>query len=112
MVRIVIGIILAISGIITQFIEEATLGDTIINILCSLIGIALVVWGILDIKGLIPVSETKTTPASSTSPSSDKPTCKSCRWYKTDVDLPHPVCTYHQFHFEQDFSTCDDYEKG
>jgi len=37
-------------------------------------------------------------------------TCRSCKYYWTDVDLPHPVCRKHEFHFENDFTPCDDYE--
>ncbi len=34
-------------------------------------------------------------------------TCKQCKYYFTDVDLPHPVCTLHEFHFEGDYTPCD-----
>ena len=37
------------------------------------------------------------------------PTCRNCKYYKTDVDLPHPVCTLHQFHFTNDFTPCGDF---
>ena len=37
------------------------------------------------------------------------PTCRNCKYYKTDVDLPNPVCTLHQFHFTNDFTTCEDF---
>lgn len=35
--------------------------------------------------------------------------CRDCKYYMTDVDLPFPVCTLHQFHFENDFTACDDF---
>ena len=38
-------------------------------------------------------------------------TCKQCKYYFTDVDLPHPVCTRHEFHFEGDFTPCEDFTK-
>lgn len=44
------------------------------------------------------------------SQSSSPKTCRSCKYYWTDVDLPHPVCRKHEFHFESDFTPCEDYE--
>ncbi len=38
--------------------------------------------------------------------------CRNCKYYKKDVDLPHPVCTLHRFHFESDFTPCDDYTES
>ena len=38
-------------------------------------------------------------------------TCRKCKYYWTDVDLPHPVCRRHEFHFESDFTPCGDYEE-
>lgn len=35
--------------------------------------------------------------------------CRDCRYYKTDVDLPYPVCTYNEFHFEGDFTPCESF---
>lgn len=40
------------------------------------------------------------------------PTCRDCKYYKKDVDLPHPVCTKHQFHFTDNFTICGDFEQG
>ncbi len=37
-------------------------------------------------------------------------TCKDCKYYWTDVDLPHPVCRLHEFHFESDFTPCEQFE--
>lgn len=36
-------------------------------------------------------------------------TCRDCYYYWSDIDLPHPVCTKHQFHFEHDFEPCNDF---
>ena len=36
--------------------------------------------------------------------------CRKCKYFERDVDLPHPVCTYHQFHFEGDYTPCSDYD--
>lgn len=37
--------------------------------------------------------------------------CKSCKWYHTDVDLPWAVCRLHEFHFEHDYTPCEEYEE-
>lgn len=37
--------------------------------------------------------------------------CKDCKHYWKDVDLPHPVCTLHEFHFEGDYTPCEHFEK-
>lgn len=35
--------------------------------------------------------------------------CRDCKYFKTDVDLPYPVCTLHEFHFTTDYTPCDDF---
>ncbi len=35
--------------------------------------------------------------------------CRDCKHFYRDVDLPWPVCQLHQFHFEGDYSPCSDY---
>lgn len=35
--------------------------------------------------------------------------CRDCRYYKTDVDLPYPVCTLNEFHFEGDYTPCESF---
>ncbi len=44
-------------------------------------------------------------------PQAASKSCKGCKHYWTDVDLPHPVCRRHEFHFESDFTPCGDYEE-
>lgn len=36
--------------------------------------------------------------------------CRDCKHFYRDVDLPWPVCQLHQFHFEGDYSPCSDYD--
>lgn len=36
-------------------------------------------------------------------------TCRTCRWFKTDQDLPYPVCTLKEFHFTNDYTPCESY---
>ncbi len=55
-----------------------------------------------DDDGHIPVPPPYTPPSGN---------CRQCRWYMEDVDLPHPVCTLKQFHFEHDFTPCGDFER-
>lgn len=38
--------------------------------------------------------------------------CRSCKYYEKDVDVPWPICRLHKFHFEDDFSPCDDFESN
>lgn len=38
-------------------------------------------------------------------------TCQDCSFYFADVDLPHPVCTRHEFHFENDFTPCSEFDR-
>lgn len=35
--------------------------------------------------------------------------CRDCKYFKTDVDLPYPVCTLHEFHFTTDYTPCDSF---
>lgn len=35
--------------------------------------------------------------------------CRDCKYFKTDVDLPFPVCTLHEFHFTTDFTPCESF---
>lgn len=39
-----------------------------------------------------------------------KKDCTYCKWYHTDIDLPRPVCKLHEFHFEGDYTPCEEYE--
>ncbi len=51
------------------------------------------------------------TSSSSYSSSYSKPkTCKECKYFFKDVDLPYPVCTYNEFHFEGVYTpVCEHY---
>lgn len=36
--------------------------------------------------------------------------CRDCKHFWRDIDLPFPVCRLHEFHFEDDYSPCSDYD--
>lgn len=38
--------------------------------------------------------------------------CRDCKYFYRDVDLPWPVCNLHQFHFEGDYTACEDFTKN
>ena len=38
-----------------------------------------------------------------------EPNCRDCKYFEDDVDFAWPICNYHQFHFEDDFSPCSSF---
>ncbi len=40
------------------------------------------------------------------------PNCRDCKHFWKDVDLPHPVCRLHQFHFQNNFTPCDQFDSA
>lgn len=38
--------------------------------------------------------------------------CRDCKYFYRDVDLPWPVCKLHEFHFEGDYTACEDFTKN
>ncbi len=92
--------------------------ETIIGIISLVFGIALVVGFIREIIGSDSSGSSSSRSSSSSSSSgsssyrySSKKDCHNCRYFLKDVDLPYPVCTYHKFHFENDYdaTNCDEY---
>lgn len=37
------------------------------------------------------------------------PSCRDCKYYDDNCDLWRPVCVLHEFHFESDYTICEQY---
>lgn len=63
-------------------------------------------------KGSEDTSTSAAATASASGYTARPKSCRSCKYYMTDVDLPHPVCTLHEFHFEGDYTPCEKHTVG